>query len=344
MQTVINISTNVVICIECGNKTILINPGEKKDLSAECFAELGTSTYIENTHWATTTPDTSKDIIQLCIKDWLLSVANWAPSPYMTNFELAVQKTQKYLDFTPTPIAYIPTAIGNTTNLNSIVIDTNGEIWFIDYQGQAVKIKWVQPSILWDATTSSRIDITNATTIAVNPDLSQRKVVTNGNQILVPWEFSVQEFSYIWPFNPTPTNVAVSFNLDNHSNWTYSFASWSINLPAIPTWYKYKFIGEASFTVANQTSRNAMTYLELYTKLNWWYNNAKCTININTNDRCVYDGQTVAINQDMIVWNNSFTTEVRVHRLSTAIATNLFWTWEPWVQSNIVGSIYIVKT
>lgn len=44
------------------------------------------------------------------------------------------------LDFNPTPISYTPTASGNTSDLNSFVIDPNGDIYFIDKDGESVKI------------------------------------------------------------------------------------------------------------------------------------------------------------------------------------------------------------
>ncbi len=38
-------------------------------------------------------------------------------------------------------ISYIPTNIGNTVNLNEFVTDTNGNVWFIDYKGNAFSVK-----------------------------------------------------------------------------------------------------------------------------------------------------------------------------------------------------------
>jgi hypothetical protein len=43
-------------------------------------------------------------------------------------------------DFKPTPITYTPTASGNTSDLNSFVIDPNGDIYFIDEQGDSFKV------------------------------------------------------------------------------------------------------------------------------------------------------------------------------------------------------------
>jgi hypothetical protein len=40
-----------------------------------------------------------------------------------------------------TPVAYVPTASGNTLNLNEFIIDSNGDKWFIDEFGDATKLK-----------------------------------------------------------------------------------------------------------------------------------------------------------------------------------------------------------
>jgi hypothetical protein len=47
-------------------------------------------------------------------------------------------------DFKPTPVNYTPTASGNSTDLNSFVIDPNGDIYFIDEQGDAFKVNTTQ--------------------------------------------------------------------------------------------------------------------------------------------------------------------------------------------------------
>ena len=53
--------------------------------------------------------------------------------------------TETIIDTTPldvnlTTISFVPTATGNTTNLNSLVVDPNGDIWVIDFQGDAKKL------------------------------------------------------------------------------------------------------------------------------------------------------------------------------------------------------------
>jgi len=46
----------------------------------------------------------------------------------------------KPLDVNLTAISYVPSATGNTQNLNSLVVDPNGNIWIIDFQGDAKKL------------------------------------------------------------------------------------------------------------------------------------------------------------------------------------------------------------
>lgn len=49
------------------------------------------------------------------------------------------------IDFNPIPINYTPAASGNTQNLNSFVIDPNGDTYFIDNDGQSFKINTSNP-------------------------------------------------------------------------------------------------------------------------------------------------------------------------------------------------------
>ena len=48
-------------------------------------------------------------------------------------------------DFNPTPVNYTPSASGNTSNLNSFVIDPNGDMYFIDEDGESFKINTSNP-------------------------------------------------------------------------------------------------------------------------------------------------------------------------------------------------------
>ena len=43
-------------------------------------------------------------------------------------------------DVVLTPVSYVPTSSGNANNKNNFVIDPNGEVWFIDTNGDAVKL------------------------------------------------------------------------------------------------------------------------------------------------------------------------------------------------------------
>lgn len=75
-------------------------------------------------------------------------------NPTDENFEVYSQKNgqvrraklgslKKY--FTPdiqlTPVTYVPTATGNTQHKMTYVTDPNGDVWFIDGSGKAVKLR-----------------------------------------------------------------------------------------------------------------------------------------------------------------------------------------------------------
>lgn len=46
-----------------------------------------------------------------------------------------------------TPVAFVPPATGNTTNLNETVIDPGGNVWLIDANGDAIRIERASSSI-----------------------------------------------------------------------------------------------------------------------------------------------------------------------------------------------------
>lgn len=46
----------------------------------------------------------------------------------------------QYVEVNLTPIAYVPTATGNTENLSEFVETPAGDVWYIDWQGQAVRL------------------------------------------------------------------------------------------------------------------------------------------------------------------------------------------------------------
>jgi hypothetical protein len=53
-----------------------------------------------------------------------------------------------YLALNGTPISSVPTAAGNTTSLNQVVIDPDGVKWIIDNQGRAMRLNVVEPIAL----------------------------------------------------------------------------------------------------------------------------------------------------------------------------------------------------
>ena len=50
------------------------------------------------------------------------------------------QYYQQYVEVNLTPIAYTPTATGNTSNLSEFVTTPTAEIWYIDWQGNAIRL------------------------------------------------------------------------------------------------------------------------------------------------------------------------------------------------------------
>lgn len=50
------------------------------------------------------------------------------------------QRYTQYVEVNLTPIAYVPTATGNTQNLSEFVTDPAGDIWYIDWQGNAQQL------------------------------------------------------------------------------------------------------------------------------------------------------------------------------------------------------------
>ncbi len=145
-----------------------------------------------------------------------------------------------------------------------------------------IPFQLIQPSILWDATISSRIDITNATTITVNTDLSQRKVVTNGSQILVPGDLLIASGQHIqvnnnlwitviwwwalfdlWPSWLTSTitiNKPSIVQMSRALNFTQNQPSWALS------WAFQLMLDWAAYTWINWNP----TYRPTYSI--WWWN------------------------------------------------------------------------
>jgi len=51
-----------------------------------------------------------------------------------------VTSTNGAIEVNLTPIGYVPAASGNTSNLNEVVTDPNGDVWIIDEGGDAIKV------------------------------------------------------------------------------------------------------------------------------------------------------------------------------------------------------------
>lgn len=65
-------------------------------------------------------------------------------SLYLIDREGRAEKIEfkQALDVNLTPIAYVPTATGNTENLGEMVIDPDGNVWAIDLEGDAIRVEW----------------------------------------------------------------------------------------------------------------------------------------------------------------------------------------------------------
>lgn len=51
------------------------------------------------------------------------------------------QRYAQYVEVNLTPIAYVPATSGNANNLSEFVVDPNTDVWFIDWQGNAIQLK-----------------------------------------------------------------------------------------------------------------------------------------------------------------------------------------------------------
>lgn len=51
------------------------------------------------------------------------------------------QRYAQYVEVNLTPIAYVPATSGNANNLSEFVVDPNADVWFIDWQGNAIQLK-----------------------------------------------------------------------------------------------------------------------------------------------------------------------------------------------------------
>lgn len=109
-------------------------------------------------------------------------------NPTNENFEVYSQKNgnvrraslenlKKYFtsEVTLTPVNYIPANSGNTQNLMSYVTDPNGDVWYIDGGGHAVKLRG-------DSKVSATLTINefNSTQVVIPADATEVKVYVGG--------------------------------------------------------------------------------------------------------------------------------------------------------------------
>jgi len=75
-----------------------------------------------------------------------------------------VLDTNTVIDVNLTPIGYVPSATGNGSNLNEIVIDPNAEIWAIDQEGDAIQLSSTADGSETSVTAGSNVTVSGTGT------------------------------------------------------------------------------------------------------------------------------------------------------------------------------------
>jgi hypothetical protein len=71
-----------------------------------------------------------------------------------------VQDTVTTVSVNTTPIGFVPTTTGNSSNFNQVVTDPNGEVWIIDADGDAVQMTTTVTGSETSVTAGSNITVT----------------------------------------------------------------------------------------------------------------------------------------------------------------------------------------
>lgn len=82
-----------------------------------------------------------------------------------------------------TPIAYVPSATGNSSNLNQAVIDPNADIWIIDENGTAIKIKSGTSSAAWSSITGIPAGFADGVDNTADGDSDATNEIQNSNEV-----------------------------------------------------------------------------------------------------------------------------------------------------------------
>ena len=67
------------------------------------------------------------------------------------------------LDVNNVPIGYVPTASGNTANLNQVVVASDGSKWIIDINGDAMQIEGSAPGTVTEVSSDNATPLFNVT-------------------------------------------------------------------------------------------------------------------------------------------------------------------------------------
>lgn len=227
------------------------------------------------------------------------------------------------------------------TNATKIEVCTG---WLAQNPNGAIFLPWVDGDTLYQNTSNPHLIATTG-----NVSVGKKYAGVMGAWYADGLLFEVNIINPIFYFRSwflsTPTNWAATFFLDNHNNWVHTNVLWNFTVtnpaPAGKSIYA-RVITRA--TVANQTSYNQATYIQSYSKIDWawgidwWVGDGLHTI--AANDRAVYDWKTWIYDYQIWVWVHSLSVESRLHRLSSSVATNLYWIWEFGIDYNVIVQIY----
>ena len=111
---------------------------------------------------------------------------------------------EQYLTVNNTPVGYIPTVTGNTSNLNEVIIDTAGRTWIIDINGDA-RLFSNGTVTSFSAGNLSPLFTTNVATPTTTPALSFNLSNCNQYQVFGRVAAGTGAPSYV-PLNPIAFN------------------------------------------------------------------------------------------------------------------------------------------
>lgn len=162
------------------------------------------------------------------------------------------QRYAQYVEVDLVPIAYTPTATGNTQNYSEFVTTATGDVWYIDWQGRAVKVSgsggsgcdydWLQisdnscPNAITDSIYKYKYVAIGAryvwplAQLLVNDSIREAAVVIGGQRgsSLVLYNNIGGKFSTL-----QQAGTGASLTIDSTANFTIQYAAGGT--PALPT-------------------------------------------------------------------------------------------------------------